>query len=268
VVGKRELLQVGLVAGLLMGGLVIGTPGSGAARSGAAELRPSARATARSQGSVTIIQAVPGVEMTAAVDGDDVGKAIAAGAVVSLPPLAPGQHEVEFAFDGGAVSATIDVRAGASTDVVVHRPAEVGGDPTLSVYPTPTNPIGPGKARVVLAHTATTAPADVEVDGQVVFTNIANGEYAEADVASGSHRVALLPSGVTGPPILGPLDVRLKAHTLTAIYAVGNPRNRSMNVIVHEIRLKDDGSEAPTLVNTGSAGLAAELRVLTFVAGG
>ena len=262
--GKQKILQLGLVAGLVMGGLVIGTPGSGAARSGAAQLRPSAR----SLGSVTLIQAVPGVEMTAAVDGDDVGKVIAAGAIVSLPPLAPGQHEVEFAFDGGAASATIEVRAGASTDVVVHRPAEVGGDPTLSVYPTPTNPIGPGKARVVLAHTATTAPADVEVDGQVVFTNIANGEYAEADVAAGSHRVALLPSGVTAPPILGPLDVRLKAGTLTSIYAVGNPRNRSMDVIVHETRLKSDGSEAPTQVNTGSAGLAAELRVLTFAAGG
>jgi len=266
--GRRELLQVALVAGLVMGGLVVGTPGSGAAGSGAAELRPPARVPARSLGFVTLIQAVPDVEMTAAVDGDDVGKVIAAGAVVSLPPLSPGEHEVEFAFDGGAVGATIEVRAGASTDVVVHRPAEVGGDPTVSVYPTPTDPIGPGKARVVLAHTATTAPADVEVDGQIVFTNIANGEYAEADVAAGSHRVALLPSGVTAPPILGPLDVRLKAGTLTAIYAVGNPRNRSMDVIVHETRLKADGSEAPTQVNTGSAGLAAELRVLTFVTGG
>ena len=259
---------MGLVAGLVMGGLIVATPGSGVAGSAAVELATSAAGPARAQGSVTLIQAVPGAEMTAAVDGDDVGQVIAAGAIVSLPPLAPGQHEVEFAFDGGGVAATIEVRAGTSTDVVVHRPAEVGGDPTVSVYPTPTDPIGPGKARVVLAHTATTAPADVDVDGEVVFTNIANGEYAEADVAAGTHRVALLPSGVTAPPILGPLDVRLKAGTLTSIYAVGNPRTRSMDVIVHETRLKADGSEAPTRVNTGSAGLVAALRVPTFVAGG
>jgi len=33
--------------------------------------------------------------------------------------------------------------------------------------------------------------------------------------------VSLLPAGVTGKPILGPLDVTLKAGTITHVYAVG-----------------------------------------------
>ena len=91
-----------------------------------------------------------------------------------------------------SVSSRVEVASGTTQDVVVHLPAEVGGDAVVSRYPTPLDPIGPQKARVLVAHTATVAPADVRVDGQVVFTNIANGEYATADVPAGDHVVALL----------------------------------------------------------------------------
>ena len=52
---------------------------------------------------------------------------------------------------------------------MLHLPASVGGDAVVTAYPTPVEPIGPGKARVLVAHTATVAPADVQVDGKVVF---------------------------------------------------------------------------------------------------
>ena len=110
------------------------------------------------------------------------------------------------------VESTLDVAAGDVSDVVLHLPAEAGGDPVVHSYRAPTGAIGPGKARVLLAHTATVAPADVEVDGETVFTNIANGEFADADVPAGTIEVALLPSGTTGDPILGPLDVALEAR--------------------------------------------------------
>ena len=163
------------------GGLVVAT---GAAGSGAAP-----------QGSLAIIQAVPGLSMDVTVDGEVAGALVQKGEILGPVKLSPGTHTVTFAdYSGTLAVATVDVEAGRSSDVVIHRPAEVDGDPVVSVYPTPDEPIGPGKARVLLAHTATTAPADVEVDGTVVFTNIANGEFAQADVPAGKHMVALLPS--------------------------------------------------------------------------
>ena len=139
---------------------------------------------------------------------------------------------------------------------MLHLPADVGGDPLVHSYAAPAGPIGPGKARVLLAHTATVAPADVAVDGETVFTNIANGEFADADVPEGSISVALLPSGADGAdPILGPLDVALEARTLSMIYAYGNPRDGSMNVIAHTATLEADGSVMPTSIDTGAAGL-------------
>jgi hypothetical protein len=198
------------------------------------------------------------------VDGRRVAAGAAVGDVLGPFELEPGSHDISFRGKGVKVDSTLDVGTGDISDVVLHLPADVGGDPVVHSYAAPTGPIGPGKARVLLAHTATVAPADVEVDGQTVFTNIANGEFADADVPEGSIEVALLPSGQDGAdPILGPLDVALKGRTLSMIYAYGNPRDNSMNVIAHTVDLAADGSVRPSRIETGSAGLATG-RVTTF----
>ena len=135
------------------------------------------------------------------------------------------------------LSTGVSLTSGSSQDLVVHLPAEVDGDPVVTQYETPTEPLGVGKARVLIAHTASVAPADVRVDGTVVFRNIANGEFAVADVAAGHHVAELLPSGLTRRPILGPIDVTLPARTATMVYALGNPDDASMDVIAHSISL-------------------------------
>ncbi len=204
---------------------------------------------------LTVIQAVPGAAVDIAIDGGEIAADAAVGDVLGPFGLTAGEHEISFTGDGLTVTSRLSVDAGASSDVVLHLPAQPGGDPVVHSYDAPTGAIGPGKARVMLAHTATVAPADVEVDGQTVFTNIANGEFAEADVPAGTIAVALVPSGTTGSPILGPLDVELQASTLSMVYAYGNPRNGSMNVIAHTVDLAADGSARPSRIDTGTAGL-------------
>jgi Domain of unknown function (DUF4397) len=226
-----------------------------------------ATASAGSAGRVLVVQALPGASVDLAVDGTVVKKQVRVGAMVGPLSLSSGSHELEFSgAPRGTVRTSVTVRPGSSSDVVLHRPASVDGDPVVNTYQTPLAPIGPGKARIFLAHTATVAPADAAFDGKVVFTNIANGEYADADVPAGPHRVALLPTGTTDDPILGPLDVTLAPRTATMVYAVGNPHSGSMNVIVHTVRLASDGSAAPRSMDTGSAGLVDGVRVVPFTA--
>ena len=220
--------------------------GLSAAESEAAAPRPAM---------VTFVQAVPGADVGVWVDGRQVARDAAVGAVLGPFELAPGSHDVMFKGGDVSVESTLEVSSGDISDVVLHLPAEAGGDPVVHSYRAPTGAIGPDKARVLLAHTATVAPADVEVDGETVFTNIANGEFADADVPAGTIEVALLPSGSTTDPILGPLDVTLDASTLSMIYAYGNPRNGSMNVIAHTAVLAPDGSVRPSRIDTGSAGM-------------
>ncbi|MEO5662444.1 MAG: DUF4397 domain-containing protein [Nocardioides sp.] len=223
-------------------------------------------AASQGTGSVSVIQAVPGIAVDVAIDGKSMSADAELGAIVGPFDLTGGTHTVRFTADSLEVTSTLDVAAGTSTDVVLHLPAEVDGDPVVHSYAAPTGSIGPDKARVVLAHTATVAPADVRVNGETVFTNIANGEFAEAELPSGTHRVALLPTGQKANPILGPLDVSLDSRTLSMIYAYGNPSDGSMNVIAHTIELAPDGTSEPTTIDTGSGGWAADLDVRPFSA--
>jgi hypothetical protein len=221
--------------------------------------------TAAPAGHVAIVQAVPGASVDVMVDGKAVESGVAAGEVLGPYRLSTGEHRVDFSGAGGLTqAATVDVTAGSNQDLVLHLPASVGAPAVVTAYSTPDEPIGPGKARVLVAHTATVAPADVKVDGQVVFANIANGEFATADVPAGKHVVALLPTGQTTDPILGPLTVELVPGTVTMVYAMGNPEDDSMELVAHSARLTADGSLVPSTIGTGSAGLAADVRVTPF----
>lgn len=226
---------------------------------------PSQASDKKDPGQVTVIQAVPGARVDVEIDGESVATDAELGAVLGPFDLKVGKHAVTFTDDASLdVVSTLKVASGSSTDLVLHLPAEVDGDPVVHSFAEPTGTIAPDKARVVLAHTATVAPADVRVNGDTVFTNIANGEFAEAELPSGTHEIALLPTGETDNPILGPVDVSFDASTLSMIYAYGNPRDGSMNVIAHTTKLAGDGTAQPTIIDTGSAGLAAHVEVTPF----
>lgn len=267
------LIAAALGIGLVAAGLVqdaarssdyagtAGLAGSPAAATG------SVLPLARPESTVSLVQALPGAPVRVEVDGRTVGQQVPLGKVLGPLRLAAGSHEVRFVGSQGAptTSAMVTVTAGVAHDVVLHAPATANGAPVVTVYPTPVAPIAGRKARVLLAHTAEVGPADIWVDGQRAFTHIANGQFAQADVPAGVHRVAIRPAGQTGAtPVLGPLDVDLAQGTVTLAYAVGNPADKSMTVVAHVVRLEADGSIALLRIHTGSAGSAAGVTVHGF----
>ena len=106
-------------------------------------------------------------------------------------------------------------------------------------------------------------PADILVDGNVVFANIANGEFASADVPAGDLNVSVVPTGKSSPVLLGPLTLTVEPAVLTRVFAVGEPSNGSMNVIVQQLPLRTKGSGAPTALPLGGAGLVSDWNVET-----
>lgn len=227
---------------------------------------PASEASPDVPARITVVQAVPGTSVDVAIDDTVVAQGAEAGALLGPFDLPEGEHTVSFEGDSVDVVATLEVSADQSADVVLHLPAERGGDPVVHSYLAPMEPLGSSKARVMVAHTATVAPADVRVDGQVVFSNIANGEFAEAELPAGSHRVSLLPTGVEGDPILGPLEVDLAPQTVSMVYAFGLPSDGSMDVIMHTSSVAADGTVRPDRIETGSVGLVAEVPVEPFAA--
>ncbi len=237
---------------------------------GVASVAPAAQAAPEGSAMLMVVQAVPGQSLDVEIDEGIVSEGSETGDVLGPFTVPAGAHQVTFSDPSGAVvvDTTVQLVSGSTQDLVVHLPAQPEGSPVATVYATPTSPVAVGKARVLIAHTASVAPADVRLDGTVVFRNIANGEFATADVAEGAHVAELLPSGLTTRPILGPLDVSLAPATATMVYAVGNTKDDSMQAITHNIALSADDAEVPTTIDAGSAGLAAGINVTPFSAMG
>ena len=223
-------------------------------------------ASASLSGSLTLVQAVPGRTVDIQIDDHPVRRAVDGGDVVGPVQLAPGRHRITFVdARGGEVGTWVRISAGSSRDVVLHRPAAPAGKPVVTSFRTPTEGLAPHRSRLLVVPTGRIAPADVRVDGRVVVTNIANGESVRTQVEPGTHRVALVPTGLEGPVVLGPFEVAVAPGTLTMVYAVAGPGPRT--AIVHTLALRPGGGVAPGSVDTGTTGLARHLRVREFGAG-
>ncbi|MBA2531502.1 MAG: DUF4397 domain-containing protein [Nocardioidaceae bacterium] len=245
---KSQLRWVSLAALLAAGLSLPGTPALG---------------KAPATGSVYVIQALPDAAISVAVDGKQQTADAAVKTILGPYDLSPGKHTLTLTSNepSWTMKSVVTVEAGKSKDVVLHRPASASGDPVITVYPNPMAPVNADEGRVMVAHTAVVPPADITVNGEVFFANIANGEFLTADVPGGTYEVAIVPTGTSDDPVLGPLDLEVESSTLTQVFAIGQPQGGGMDVIVHKLPLQKAGSGAPTVINTGSAGLVDDWEV-------
>ena len=91
----------------------------------------------------------------------------------------------------------------------------------MTVYKYDAGKVPKGKARLVVSHVAAVPPADIVVNGQVLFANIANGESLELVVPVATYKVSIVPSEKKEPVFFGPVSplrvVRSTASTLLVI---------------------------------------------------
>ena len=202
--------------------------------------------------STYVVQGIPGASVDVRVDGKLVQSGVAAKQVVGPLGLSPGHHTVSFSSPDWKVMTSVTVHG--SQDVVLHWPADAADKPVVTVFTNDVSAVGSGKGRLSVAHTAVVPPADITADGKTLFTNIANGEFVSAVVPAATYQVAVVPTG-GGNPLLGPLPLPVQAGALTRVFAIGAPRNGSMDAVVQVLPVPTTGGAAPASVHTGSAGL-------------
>lgn len=237
---RPAVIGVGLLCSSLA--LLVAGPAGGAS--------PPAKATSQ----VYFVQGVTGGAADVTVDGQQVTAGLDAAAVFGPVDLTAGKHTVAFAGDGWDAESSVDIR-NPSEDVVVHLPADAGAAPTVTVFENDTAPVREGEGRLTVAHTAVVPPADIVAGGQVLFANVANGEFASAEVPTDTYEVEVVPTGETDP-LLGPLDLDVAAAALTRVFAIGEPTDGSMTAVVQVIPLGETSGTAPSTVGAGEAGLA------------
>ena len=193
-----------------------------------------------------------------AVDGKTVAHDVQTTNVVGPIAVSSGTRTLTFTDSDGEVVAenTLDARAGSSSDLVLHLTTAAGDPPSSRSSPNDLTGVPSDKASLTVAHTAAVPPADIRVDGKVLFANVANGESLNLVVPAGSYSVDIVPAGESSPVVFGPVNLTVQGGSLNRVYAVGDPAAKTMNVAVHVITLPESGSAQPTMVNTGTGGIA------------
>jgi len=206
---------------------------------------------------IYVVQGLPGKNLDVAVDGKSVAKNIKTAAVAGPFEVKAGSRKVTFSENGDTVlDRVFSVKANSSSDVVVHLPASAGADPMVTVFRNDLVKLSKDKASLVVAHTAVVPPADIRVNGKVLFANIANGESLALTVPVATYEVEIVPTGETKPVVLGPVALTVQGGAVNRVYAVGDPEKKTMNVAVHVIPTGSKGSGKPSKVDTGTGGQA------------
>jgi hypothetical protein len=246
----RRRALAGLAVLMLGGtGVLAGTTGAGAA---------PPRAAAPARGQVFVVHGIVGTPVTVELDGRRIAEDVRPKTVLGPLSLAPGRHVVVLRSGGRTVtSASFGVVAGRSIDVVAHRAADAAQTARIVVFRNDLSPVGRGKTRLVVAHTAVAPPADVRVDGSVLFRGVASGESLGLLVPARTYTVDVVPAAGRGT-ILGPVRLDLRPGTLTRVFAVGDPSNGTADAVVQVLRVGVVGSGVPSSVPTGSGGQAAD----------
>ncbi len=253
--GRTPRRTLAVLAALLLAaaGVAAGSSGAGATAV------PAARA---GTGQVFVVHGIIGTPVDVELDGRRLAAAAQPKTVLGPLDLAPGRHVLVLRTGTRTVtSAAFTVTAGRSIDVVAHRAADAAQTARVIVFRNDLSPVGRGKSRLVVAHTAVAPPADVRVDGAVLFRNVASGESLSLLVPAKTYEVEVVPAAGSGSgprTILGPVRLTVKPGTLTRVFAVGDPSNGTADAVVQVLPVPVVGSGVPSRVATGNGGQAAD----------
>jgi Domain of unknown function (DUF4397) len=242
---RRLRFSAGLVLALVLGGAL---------------MLPTGVAAASGGGTLYVLQGLPTVTADVAVDGTKIGTGVSATTVLGPLRLATGRHVVALSSKGTQlVRASVEVRSGSSVDVLAYWAAETPKMPRIAVLPDDLSPLGRDKTRLVVTHGIAGPPADIYVNGKVLFHSVANGESLSVLVPAGTYTVKALAT-LSGQTLLPQASMMVRAGTLTRAVAIGAPGMKP-DVLVHVLPIPGpvSGDRTPSSVHTGNGGQAAAL---------
>src|SRR3954453_11254236 len=140
-----------------------------------------------------VLPGMPGLTADVGVDGASVATGVAAKPVVGPLRLPAGRHVVTLTSKGTRLtSASVSLTAGENADVLGYWAAETPKMPRVTVLRNDLSPVAAGRTRLVVTHGIARPPADLHVNGKVLFRSVANGESVSVTVPGGSYTVSAL----------------------------------------------------------------------------
>jgi hypothetical protein len=244
---RARLRQTLTALGVLLVGATVALMGASTAF--------GATSASSSTGRLFIVHGIADATVDVFLDGKNVCPSATPKTVVGPLTVAAGSHVVSIREPSGAVitEGQFQVAANSSIDLVAHRKADTSKTPQITQFANDVSAVGPGKARLAVAHVAVVPPADVRLDGKALFRNLGNDESLTQVVAAKSYRLDVVPTATTGPTVLMAQSLNVKSRTLTRVFLIGDPATSGVTAIVQPLALRG-GSGRPDLVNSGDGG--------------
>ena len=189
-------------------------------------------------GTVTVVHAVPGLNVDVYVNNNLTLPNFAPGTITDPITLPAGDYTIDIRPAGAAadsapvISGSATLTAGANVSIVAHLTAD--GAPTLSVFSNDTSEIPAGKTRVVVRHTAAAPAVDILADGAVLVSNLSNPNQAGADVPAGSYHVTIAAAG-TSQTVFDAGTLQPEAGTAYFVYAYGSLKDGTFGLLIQTI---------------------------------
>lgn len=208
-----------------------------------------AAADASADATVYVVHGVPDVPVDIAIDGGCVLDGFTFGSQAGPLSLSAGVHQITISLadpmdpcDGTVVlDQAVPFASGENVTLVAYLDEMC--NPTAGKFPNDFSRTDPGKARLILHHTACAPAADIAVDRDVDApfvadaTNFENGTQIVEQMRPGEWYVWLAETGST-VPALGPVLVRLKPFMTYRAFAVGSIALGNATVLLFETRSK------------------------------
>ncbi|MGI5176220.1 DUF4397 domain-containing protein [Dactylosporangium sp. CA-152071] len=169
-----------------------------------ATLLVASPAHAAGSSKVSVVHGIPGQPVDVYVNGKKTLDNFQPSKVAGPLDLPAGKYDIVIVKPGDPVTSPVvkvdqaAVPADANISLVAHLTAD--GKPTLTPFVNDTKTLAPGKARLVVRHTAAAPAVDVRAGGQPVFKNLTNPNEAKADRRRRSERPARRRSPPRHPP--------------------------------------------------------------------
>jgi hypothetical protein len=187
---------------------------------------------------VSVVHGIPGQPVDVYVNGKKTLDNFQPSTVAGPLDLPAGKYDIVIVKPGDPVTSPIikvdqaAVPADANISLVAHLTAD--GKPTLTPFVNDTAKLGPGKARLIVRHTAAAPAVDVRAGGQPVFKNLTNPNEAKADLAAGTVSADVVLAGTTTVAIPA-ANLNLAEGTATIVYAVGSAEGKTLGVVAQTI---------------------------------
>jgi hypothetical protein len=202
---------------------------------------------------IHLIHGIPATDVDVEAGGKNVFTGFKFGETKDLSSLAGTTLTGLKVKAAGTTTVAIDagdtaLPASGNYTIVAHLDA--AGKPALAVFANDTAAIAAGKGRLVVRHAAAAPAVDIRANGAVAFANVVNGKEGKADLAVGTVKADVVPTGATTPVVIGPTDLAIKDGESLIVYAVGSLEGKTLGVLTESITGLGTN---PTAVQTGNS---------------